>query len=376
MKKTILYFLGIAITTLLCCSCEDNSTGKYPADNIRFLVGDEVSIKHPTQVIYTTSWSGWNPELYPMELWVEETEMASVDNQGYVTGHKLGTFTLHAKVMGKHGWVEGSKQFTVSDVLSQISISGINYFRRLGVDTNNDSVISASELERIEVLEERIHSDFLLSLAQYLPNLKEVSVIADISPSRTLDLSMFKLRKLTIIDDCVWSDEEYEEVEPYFLTDLKLNNCIEHIVVNLMPGFPVMDLSNYTNLKTISREYNAPPKWADMTFILPPNIELIDLRSAAILFNHVCPKLTTIRLTHCMPITIPKEKVPNLKNIIYKYDGSYPDTNKYDTTLDISSYEASDLDEVYIEWIDALYVSQSVKDKFFKYADSNKIIIK
>ena len=376
MKKTIIYFLGIAITTLLCCGCEDNSSGKYPADNIRFLVGDEVSIKHPTQVIYTTSWSGWNPELYPMELWVEETEMASVDNQGYVTGHKLGTFTLHAKVMGKHGWVEGSKQFTVSDVLSQLSINEIEYFRRMGVDVNNDSIISASELERIEVLEERIHSDFLLSLAQYLPNLKEVSVIADISPSRTLDLSMFKLRKLTIIDDCVWSDEEYEEVEPYFLTDLKLNNCIEHIVVNLMPGFPVMDLSNYTNLKTISREYNAPPKWADMTFILPPNIELIDLRSAAILFNHIYPNLTTIKLTHCMPITIPKEKVPNLKNIIYKYDGSYPDTNKYDTTLDISTYEASDLDEVYIEWIDALYVSQSVKDKFFKYADSNKIIIK
>ena len=376
MKKTIIYFLGIAITTLLCCGCEDNSTGKYPADNIRFLVGDEVSIKHPTQVIYTTSWSGWNPELYPMELWVEETEIASVDNQGYVTGHKLGTFTLHAKVMGKHGWVEGSKQFIVSDVLSQLSINEIEYFRRMGVDVNNDSIISASELERIEVLEERIHSDFLLSLAQYLPNLKEVSVIADISPSRTLDLSMFKLRKLTIIDDCVWSDEEYEEVEPYFLTDLKLNNCIEHIVVNLMPGFPVMDLSNYTNLKTISREYNAPPKWADMTFILPPNIELIDLRSAAILFNHVYPKLTTIKLTHCMPITILKEKVPNLKNIIYQYDGRYPDTYMYDRTLDISSYEASDLDEVYIEWIDALYVSQSVKDKFFKYADSNRIIVK
>lgn len=376
MKKAIFYFLGIAITTLLCCSCEDNSTGKYPADNIRFLVGDEVSIKHPTQVIYTTSWSGWNPELYPMELWVEETEMASVDNQGYVTGHKLGTFTLHAKVMGKHGWVEGSKQFTVSDVLSQLSINEIEYFRRMGVDVNNDSIISASELERIEVLEERIHSDFLLSLAQYLPNLKEVSVIADISPSRTLDLSMFKLRKLTIIDDCVWSDEEYEEVEPYFLTDLKLNNCIEHIVVNLMPGFPVMDLSNYTNLKTISREYNAPPKWADMTFILPPNIELIDLRSAAILFNHVYPNLTTIKLTHCMPITIPKEKVPNLKNIIYQYDGRYPDTYMYDRTLDISTYEASDLDFVEANWIDALYVSQSVKDKFFKYADSNKIIIK
>lgn len=374
MKKTIIYFLGIVLTTLLCCGCEDNSTGKYPADNIRFLVGDEVSIKHPTQVIYTTSWSGWNPELYPMELWVEETEMASVDNQGYVTGHKLGTFTLHAKVMGKHGWVEGSKQFIVSDVLSQLSINEIEYFRRMGVDVNNDSIISASELERIEVLEERIHSDFLLSLAQYLPNLKEVSVIADISPSRTLDLSMFKLRKLTIIDDCVWSDEEYEEVEPYFLTDLKLNNCIEHIVVNLMPGFPVMDLSNYTNLKTISREYNAPPKWADMTFILPPNIELIDLRSAAILFNHVYLKLTTIKLTHCMPITIPKEKVPNLKNIIYQYDGRYPDTYMYDRTLDISTYEASDLDFVKTEWIKTLYVSQSVRERFPLNAD--KIIIK
>ena len=180
MKKTVLQFIALAFITLFCCSCEDNSTGKYPADNIRFLVGDEVSIKHPTQVIYTTSWSGWNPELYPMELWVEETEMASVDNQGYVTGHKLGTFTLHAKVMGKHGWVEGSKQFTVSDVLSQISISGINYFRRLGVDTNNDSVISASELERIEVLEERIHSDFLLILSRILRKEKVIFLTSQI----------------------------------------------------------------------------------------------------------------------------------------------------------------------------------------------------
>lgn len=374
MKKTILQLVALAIVSLFCCSCEDNSSGKYPADNIRFLVGDEVSIKHPTQVIYTSSWSGWNPELYPMELWVEETEMATVDNQGYVTGHKLGTFTLHAKVMGKHGWVEGSKQFTVSDVLSQISISGINYFRRLGVDTNNDSVISASELERIEVLDERIYSDFLLSIAQYLPNLKEVSVIADTS-SRTLDLSRFKLRKLTIIDDCRWSGNvnDYEQLKPFFLTELKLNNCLEHIIIDAMPGFPVMDLSEYTNLKTVSRDNSAPPQWLNMTFILPPNVESINLGSATILFNQVLYKLKSIELVHCMPIEIPKHYVPNLKRIIYK-DNNYLFTTQYNRTLDISSYEASDLDEVKIDWINTLYVSQSVRDKFYLSAD--KIIIK
>lgn len=377
MKKTIIYFLGIAIITLLCCSCEDNSSGKYPYDTIRFYAENNVPIKHPTEVIKVTSWSGWNPELYPMELWVEETEMASVNDQGYVTGYKLGTFTLHAKVMGKHGWVEGSKQFTVSDVLSQLSINEIEYFRRMGVDVNNDSIISASELERIEVLEERIHSDFLLSLAEYLPNLKEVRVIADTTPSRTLDLSMFNLHKLTIIDDCRWSGDadDYEKLKPFFLTDLKLNNSLEHIVISAMPGFPVMDLSEYTNLKTVSRDHSAPPQWLNMTFILPPNVESIALGSATILFNQVLDKLVSIELAHCMPIEIPKTHVPNLKRIIYKYD-NYAFSPQYDMELDISSYEASDLDFVEANWIDALYVSQSVKDKFFKYADSNKIIIK
>ena len=357
MKKTIIYFLGIAITTLLCCSCEEEKIGAYPYSKIFFIDPAYVTINHSTLPIKEQK--SWDSELYPMEFWVDETDMAMVDNQGYVTGLQLGTFTLHAKVMGKNGWVESSQLFTVVDDMIFLTSGQIDKLISLGVDKNNDGIITASEMEQTEVLDGEIHSDFLLSLAEYLPNLKEVSVIADITPSRTLDLSMFKLRKLTIIDDCVWSDEEYEEVEPYFLTDLKLNNCIEHIVVNLMPGFPVMDLSSYTNLKTISREYNAPPKWADMTFILPPNIELIDLRSAAILFNHVYPKLTTIKLTHCMPITIPKEKVPNLKNIIYQYDGRYPDTNKYDRDLDISSYEASDFDEVDIR-VDKLYLSQSM----------------
>lgn len=374
MKKTIIYFLGIAITTLLCCSCEDNSSGKYPYDTIRFYAENNVPIKHPTEVIKVTSWSGWNPELYPMELWVEETEMASVTNQGYVTGYKLGTFTLHAKVMGKHGWVEGSKQFTVSDVLSQLSINEIESLRHMGVDKNNDGIITASEMEQTEVLVGEIHSKFLLSLAEYLSNLKEVYVIADTTQSRTLDLSMFKLRKLTIEDDCWWYDEYYEDFKPYFLTGLKLNNSLEHIVVNAMPGFPVMDLSEYTNLKTVSRAFYGTPLWADMTFILPPNVESIDLTNASIIFNQVYNNLTTIKLAHCMPITISKEKVPNLKEIIYEHDTYYPDIHKYDRTLDISSYEASDLDLVKIEWINTLYVSQSVRERFPLNAD--KIIIK
>ena len=185
------------------------------------------------------------------------------------------------------------------------------------------------------------------------------------------------LHKLTIIDDCRWSGDadDYEKLKPFFLTDLKLNNSLEHIVISAMPGFPVMDLSEYTNLKTVSRDHSAPPQWLNMTFILPPNVESIALGSATILFNQVLDKLVSIELAHCMPIEIPKTHVPNLKRIIYKYD-NYAFSPQYDMELDISSYEASDLDFVEANWIDALYVSQSVKDKFFKYADSNKIIIK
>lgn len=367
MKKTVLQFIALALITLFCCSCEDNSSGKYPYDTIRFYAENNVPIKHPTEVIKVTSWSGWNPELYPMELWVEETEMASVTNQGYVTGHKLGTFTLHAKVMGKHGWVEGSKQFIVSDVLSQLSINEIESLRHMGVDKNNDGIITASEMEQTEVLVGEIHSKFLLRLAEYLPNLKEVNVIADTTQSRTLDLSMFKLRKLRIVDDCWWSKEDvndYDRLKPFFLTELRLNNSLEHIIVNAMPGFPVMDLSEYTNLKTVSRDNYAAPQWANMTFILPPNVESINVSSASILFNQVYNQLTTIKLAHCMPITIPKEKVPNLKNIIYNRDGYYVDTDAYNRTLDISSYEASDLDTVEINWIKTVYVSQSIADNY------------
>jgi hypothetical protein len=114
----------------------------------------------------------------------------------------------------------------------------------------------------------------------------------------------------------------------------------------------------------VSRDNYAAPQWANMTFILPPNIESINVSSASIVFNQVYNQLTTIKLAHCMPITIPKEKVPNLKNIIYNRDGYYVDTDAYNRTLDISSYEASDLDTVEINWIKTVYVSQSIADNY------------
>lgn len=377
MKKTIIYFLGIAITTLLCCSCEDNSSGKYPYDTIRFYVDNNVPIKHPTQVIKATSWGDWNAELYPMEVWIEETDIATVDNRGYVTGHKIGTFTLHAKVMGKHGLMEDSKQFTVSDALTFFTFDQILTLQGFGIDKNNDYIITAPEMEQTEVLEGMIHSDFLLEIGKYLPNLKEVGVVADTS-SRSLDLSMFKLRKLTITDACWWStgeDRDYDRLKPFFLTELKLNNSIEHIVVKAMPGFPVMDLSEYTNLKTIERHSSRSPQWYDMTFVLPLNIEFLNLSCASINFKQIYNKLHTIELTYCLSTIITKENVPNLKKISYNPDiWSGFDASHYNRVLDISSYEASDLYEVNIDWIDTLYVSQSVKDKF--YVSANNVIIK
>jgi hypothetical protein len=364
MKKTIIYFFSIVLTTLLCCGCEEEKIGAYPYSKIFFIEPAYVTINHSTLPIKEQK--SWDSELYPMEFWVDETDMAMVDNQGYVTGLQLGTFTLHAKVMGKNGWVESSQLFTVGEEMSFLTPNQIDKLISLGVDKNNDGIITVSEMEQTEVLEGMIHSDFLLEIGKYFPNLKEVDVIADTS-SRTLDLSMFKLRKLRIVDDCWWSKEDvndYDRLKPFFLTELRLNNSLEHIIVNAMPGFPVMDLSEYTNLKTVSRDNYAAPQWANMTFILPPNIESINVSSASIVFNQVYNQLTTIKLAHCMPITIPKENVPNLKNIIYNRDGYYVDTDAYNRTLDISSYEASDLDTVEINWIKTVYVSQSIADNY------------
>jgi hypothetical protein len=374
MKKTIIYFFSIVLTTLLCCGCEEEKIGAYPYSKIFFIDPAYVSIKHSTSPIKEQK--NWDSELYPMDIWIDETDIATVDKQGYVTGLQLGTFTLHAKVMSKHGWIEGSQLFTVVDDMIFLTSGQIDKLISLGVDKNNDGIITASEMEQTEVLDGEIHSDFLLSLAEYLPNLKEVNVIADTAQSRTLDLSMFKLRKLLILDECCRlkkSDEDYDRLKPYFLTTLKLNNSIENLILDGMPGFPVMDLSEYTNLKTISRDYALSPRWIDMTIILPPNIESIDLSSVSLQFTQILYKLTSVELAHCMPIEIPKTYAPNLKRIIYKYD-NYAFSPQYDMDLDISSYEASDFEELDLR-LDKLYVSQSLADNQNKFSISAREVI-
>ena len=42
MKKIVLQFIALALITLFCCSCEDNSSGKYPYDTIRFYAENNV----------------------------------------------------------------------------------------------------------------------------------------------------------------------------------------------------------------------------------------------------------------------------------------------------------------------------------------------
>ena len=367
MKKTFLQFIALALITLFCCSCEEDKIGVYPYSKIFFIDPAYIPIRQSTSPIKEQK--NWDAELYPMEFWVDETDMARVDNQSYVTGLQLGTFTLHAKVMGKHGWVESSQLFTVGEEMTLLTPSQKDKLISLGVDKNNDGIVTVSEMEQTEVLKGEIHSDFLLEMATLLPNLKEASVVADTTCSGTLDLSMFKLRKLLILDECCRlkkSDDDYERLKPYFLTKLKLNNSLESLIIDGMPGFPVMDLSEYTNLKTISREYTLSPRWINMAIILPPNIESIDLSSVSLLFNQVLHKLTSIELAHCMPIEIPKEYAPNLKRIVYKWD-NYIFSSQYNKYLDISSYEASDLEEVDL-WVDKVYLSQSLYDNWNKFS--------
>lgn len=384
MKKTILQLVALAIVSLFCCSCEDNSSGKYPYDTIRFYVDNNVPIKHPTQVINATSWGDWNAELYPMEVWIEETDIATVDNQGYVTGHKIGTFTLHAKVMGKHGLIEDSKQFTVSDALTYLTINQIWELQALGVDKNNDEIITASELEQTEFFTEPIYSNFLLSLAQYLPNLKEVSVIADTTQSRTLDLSMFKLKKLQITDICaqyaknenypnVIDDVMHQKYQPYFLTSLVLNNTIEHLIVGYLPGFDILDLSQYSNLKYFQQiALEGTRNWKEINYILPVQISKLNMHLGGLQYSDMLPNLSTIEAYEPLNVVLNKQYIPNLKSLKCK---KYWLSSSI-TSLDISTYSEGDLNDIFID-VDTLYLSQSFADNIDRYAIfADNIIIK
>lgn len=367
MKKLVNYIL-LVITTLLLLSCEkDLYPGAYPYDNIvflnklEFLYENTVTEKDSILVVYEPT-KYWNKDLYPMTLWVDNEEIATISQSGYLTGTKEGTVTVYARVMSINGELEDSIKYTVKDYLKELIKSNHYYLRTLGFDRNNDEAVSVSEVQDTEVISEFIDSDILLLLAPYMPKLKEVKIGSD-TAYKTLDLTSYNYKKVTIHDEImskstlVPRDENYDQYKKFFLKEFTLNNSLEYLEIYGIPGVRLLDLRQYTNLKVLTRpyDYRASTIWLDLQVILPKNIEEVNLMKTQIIFDDIYYNLKKIRLRYHIEdentITeINKKYVPNLKKLHITTSTNH---------IDISSFQAEDLDSVYVT-ADTISVSQSM----------------
>ena len=393
MKKLFNLFLFV-VTSLLLLSCEKEEKyhGAYPFDHVVFYGDTLITEKDSARVLFL-DYNNWNQDLYPMQLWVDNEEIATISSSGYLTAKKEGTVTIHAKVMSIYGEIESSIKYTVRDFLKEYIKGHQNTLKNLGLDKDNDGSVTVSDIKQAEVISEFIDSDMLLALAPYMPNLKEVSVYAD-TTSRTLDLSMLKLRKLDIHDKCILyaRDEtlgldyssgtdhrklDYEKYKEIFLNKLILDNThLEELGIGILPGFHTMDLTPYINLKSISRIGYTTPSWSSINIDLPINIEEIYIRDANIIINNPCYKLKKITLSNCLPIEIKKENTPNLEELIYEHSSwKYPYIRR--TSFDISTFDETDLERIeFSVHVDTLYISESLYNKKFGIVAWSKYIIK
>jgi hypothetical protein len=296
--------------------------------------------------------------------------------------------------MSINGEIEDSIQYSVKDYLKEFIKSNYDYLKYLGIDRNNDDSITTKEFIETEVITEFIDSDFLLTIAPYMPNLKEVSVYAD-TTSRVLDLSMIKLRKLNLHDKCILyaRDEtlgldyasgidyrkiDYDRYKQFFLTKITLNQTyIEEFGIGILPGFPILDLTEYINLKSINRIGYTTPKWSSMSIILSENIENVYMRDATFIGSKTYPKLNKLILENCLPLEIKKNKFPNLREFKYLSETTwhYPYIRK--TSLDIATFTISDLAKLdYDIIVDTLYLTQSLKDYRYSLFAWDEYIIK
>ena len=375
MKKLFNLILFV-VTSLLLLSCEKEPEypGAYPFNRVMFYDESTVSKKDSTRVLFL-DYTNWNKDLYPMSLWVDNEDIATISPSGYLTGKELGVVTIYAEVMGINGLLKDSVKYTVEDILTDLTEDEISSLIECGVDKNKDLKISASELEQTEVLDDQIRSYLLYKLIRYFPNLKEACVVAD-TTSRTLDLSMFKFKKLVLEDLCFWYSKkesiipnyaDYIKLKSHFITEIKLNNSIEDLVIKSFPGIPTLDLRQYSNIKTIYRPYIKSEKmWREMDIILPTSVESVDLYDTKIVGNEICANLNKMTynfqgysdVSKNKYIEINKYNFPNLREII---------STKGVRTIDMSSYDATDIDNVWVD-VDTVYVSPSMYED--RYSDN------
>lgn len=401
MRNILSKILLIVYLAIIVLACEPEQLplheSAYPYKEIQFYKKEHwnkayIPVKYTVCVVPIDADKVWDQKLYPMEFWVDNEDIATITSDGYLTTKKEGIVTVHAKGIGNYGMVEGSITYHVGNILTQLTYEEVMMLiYETRVDFNQDGVISSSELEHIEKLTGEINSDLLFKLADYLPNLKEVFVLAD-TTSRTLDLSMFKFRKVSIHDRCIYHARaehfdyeynldsgrhldyrtaDYDIYKPYFLTKLILNKeYLEELEIGIMPGFPEMDLSEYENLRLITRIGYTVVKWSDMRLYLPANVEEVNLRDVTFTAKQPCNKLTKITLKNCMPVKLEKSKYPYLK----RFDYTWFDLGHYSyitrkTHLDLTDYEKEDFE--YFDtcriFVDVVTLTQTLADNAFKH---------
>lgn len=382
MKKLFNLFLFV-VTSLLLLSCEkEKYPGAYPYDHIILYNKNDSTLRivvenDSIRIMNLTVFHKWDKSMYPMKLWVDNEEIATISQSGYLTGKKEGAVTIYAKVMSIYGEIEDSITYNVKGLITKFIEDYPYTLENWGVDRNKDGIITVMEVQETEIIKGYIGSNRLVEVFQYMPNLKEVSVYAD-TTSRILDLSKYELKKLAIHDYCVkYALDESEDLyldnweinryKKHFLKEVKLNNVIEQLSIRLIPGIKLLDLRQYTNLNTIYRntQRRCGYEWSELELILPENIEYVYLFQTKINFNYVYPNLKKIKynfqgyadISKHKKIEINKQQLPNLRIIDAREGIRY---------LDISSFEFPDLDSLFA-YADTIVLSESMYENKFSH---------
>ena len=372
MKK-LLNLILLVTTSLLFHSCEkeiDKIEGAYPYNEVVFLHKVEPEkrriIERDSILVFNfNAFKSWDSKLYPMTFWVDNEEIATISPTGYLTGKKEGTVTVYAKVMSVYGPIESSIKYSVKDFLKNYNSMHPYFLKDLGFDLNNDDTVTVAELQMAEKHNNYIMSSDFFELAQYLPNLKEITLGVD-TDLGTLDLSAYEFKKVKI-HDWFYEYSTYPYIDSVkastckqpFFTDIILNNSIESLIIYAIPGIKLLDLRQYTNLKTFQRlELYGNYDLVEFKLILPESIEKAILFDSEIIAKDVLPNLKSLTYdfrfyidnSKHKPISLNKELFPNLRNIKSEQGIRF---------FDISSFTATDLDSIYVK-VDTICMSESM----------------
>ena len=375
MKK-LLNLILLVTTSLLLLSCEkEKYPGAYPYDEITFYYDCTVGYGQTKKIIHTDI-NGWDKEKYPMTFWVDNEEVASISQDGYITGKKnVGIVTVYAKVMSTHGMIEGSVKYRINDVLKLYELF---ILEDLGINIdvyNMNSQLNAKDLAKQlskikNITKKYIPDTTFHKISAYLGELDTVKITVY---NQSLDLEYIKIKHLILQDanfkwygkyptyhytDSIANNNTYNEyIKPYVLKNLKINKALEEITFEALPELSPLDLRDFKSLKKINR-LHIREWWLIPCDIIPPTtIECINNSGANVIFSETYNLLHTYHFS-CPKknhIVFPKKNLPNLKNLQYKKEGSFGEIS-----IDISDYDIEDFNSIKINPVDTLFLSKSV----------------